>query len=283
MRLSIVIPAHNEEAAIGDCLRAALREAHRSGYDVEVVVVNNASTDRTAAVAAGFLGVRVVDEPQKGLSMARDRGYRVTRGELIVNLDADTHMPRGYLRTVVQSFERDPHMVCLSGPFLFHDLPAPLQIGSMVFYFFQFLPNIVGQRVLRIGAAVQGGNFIVRRTALDRIGGYDTSIEFYGEDTDIAIRLSKVGRVRFKMRLYMPTSGRRLRSEGTLRTAYLAFLNIVFVLFYGRPFTQGHRSAFQTTSPARHSLAPSRPRKSVSSIRPAANSVQASSSTANEG
>jgi glycosyltransferase involved in cell wall biosynthesis len=255
MLVSIVIPAHNEEACIGDCVRATLREARRSGYDVEVVVVNNASTDRTTAVAAGFPGVRVVDEPRKGLSMARDRGYRVTRGELIVNLDADTHMPSGYLRTVVQSFERDPHMVCLSGPFLFHDLPAPQQIGAMFFYFFQFLPNIVGQRVLRIGAAVQGGNFIVRRTALDRIGGYDTSIEFYGEDTDIAVRLSKVGRVRFWLHLYMPTSGRRLRSEGTLRTAYLAFMSIIFVLFYSRHLNRGHRSAEKPVPPTIESLA----------------------------
>jgi len=243
MLVSIVIPAHNEEACIGDCLRATLREARRSGYDVEVVVVNNASTDRTAAVASGFPGVRIVDEPRKGLSMARDSGYRATRGELIVNLDADTHMPGGYIRAVVQAFERDPRMVCLSGPFLFHDLPAPQQIGAMFFFFFQFLPNTLGQHVLRIGAAVQGGNFIVRRTALDRIGGYDTSIEFYGEDTDIAIRLSKVGRVSFRMRLYMPTSGRRLRSQGTFRTAYLAFMNIIFELLYRRPLTRGHRSA----------------------------------------
>ncbi len=255
MLVSIVIPAHNEEACIGDCVRAVLREARLSGYDVEVVVVNNASTDRTAAIAAGFPGVRVVDEPRKGLSMARDRGYRATRGELIVNLDADTHMPSGYLRTVVQSFGRNPRMVCLTGPFLFHDLPALQQIGSMFFYVFQFLPNIVGQRVLRIGAAAQGGNFIVRRTALDKIGGYDTSIEFYGEDTDIAVRLSKVGRVCFRLHLYMPASGRRLRSEGTLRTGYLAVMNVIFVLFYGRPLTRGYRSAEKPVLPTMESLA----------------------------
>jgi glycosyltransferase involved in cell wall biosynthesis len=242
-RLSIVIPAHNEETYIASCLRAVLRDACASGYETEIIVVDNASTDRTAAVAAVFPGVRVVEEPQKGLSMARHRGYLESRGELIVNLDADTRMPSGYLGTVVRTFERDSRLVCLSGPFFFHDLPALYQIGTFASYLFSFLPNILGQRVLHLGAAVQGGNFTVRRTALDRIGGYDTSIEFYGEDTDIATRLSKVGLVRFSIRLHMPTSGRRLRANGILRTAWLAFINIVFVLFYGRPHTRGHTSA----------------------------------------
>lgn len=241
--LSIVVPAHNEERYIGRCLAAVLREARRSGYDVEIVVVDNASTDATAATAAGFPGVRVVKEPRKGLSRARHRGYLASRGELIVNLDADTRMPRGYLRTAVRAFARDRRLVCFTGPFLYDDLPAVPKIVSMIFYVFQVWPNIVGQRILRLGAVAQGGNFVVRRTALDRIGGYDTSIEFYGEDTDIATRLSKVGLVRFSFRLPMWTSGRRLRSVGTFRTGYLAAMNIIFVLFYGRPLTRGHKSA----------------------------------------
>lgn len=242
-RLSIVIPAHNEEAYLGECLRAALREAGRSGLDVEIVVVNNASTDRTAEVAASFGGVRVVEEPRKGLSRARHRGYLATRGELIVNLDADTRMPRGYLRAVQRAFARDPRMVCLSGPFFYYDLPAPYQIVTSAFFMLSGLPNILGQRVLRLGAIAQGGNFTVRRRALDRIGGYNTDLEFYGEDTDIATRLSKVGLVRFSFRIVMPTSGRRLRANGMLRTGWRAFINIIFVLFYGRPYTRGHTTA----------------------------------------
>jgi glycosyltransferase involved in cell wall biosynthesis len=243
VRLSIVIPAHNEEAYIGGCLRAALREAAGCGYGVETVVVDNACTDRTAAVASAFPGVRVVKEPCKGLSRARHRGYLATRGDLVVNLDADTRMPRGYLRTVVRAFERDPRMVCLSGPFVYYDLPAPHQIVTFAFFLLSALPNILGQRILRLGAIAQGGNFTVRRSALDRIGGYNTALEFYGEDTDIATRLSKVGLVRFRLQLYMPTSGRRMRANGLLRTGWRAFINIIFVLFHGRPYTRGHTTA----------------------------------------
>ncbi len=249
VKVSVVIPANNEERYIGACLAAVLREARRAPFEVEVIVVDNASCDATGAAASEFRGVRVIREPRKGLSRARHRGYLESRGELIVNLDADTRMPRGYLSTVVQSFARDPRMVCFTGPFTYYDLPALPKISSMIFYLFQFLPNIVGQRILRLGAVAQGGNFVVRRSALDRVGGYDTSIEFYGEDTDIATRLSKVGLVRFSFRLPMRTSGRRLRAEGTFKSGYLAVMNIIFVLFYGRPLTRDHRSASKAAPP----------------------------------
>ncbi len=63
VKVSVIVPAHNEERYIGDCVAAILREASRAPFPVEVIVVDNASVDATAAVAAGFRGVRVVSEP----------------------------------------------------------------------------------------------------------------------------------------------------------------------------------------------------------------------------
>jgi glycosyltransferase involved in cell wall biosynthesis len=239
MKLSVVIPAYNEENYIGPCLRAVSREAARSGHDVEIIVVNNASTDRTAEIAAGFPGVRVVDEPCKGLSRARDTGCRQARGELIMNVDADCLMPRGYISRVLPHFE-NPRLVLLSGPFFYYDMPQPAQIGSMFFYLFQFFPNVIGQRILGLGAIAQGGNFVVRRSMLEKVGGFNTAIAFYGEDTDIAIRLSRVGLVRFSMRLLMRTSARRLLKDGLLSAGYLAGINIIFMIFFGKPLTRAH-------------------------------------------
>ncbi len=241
MTASIVIPAFNEESTISACLRSVLRETARHGADVEVIVVNNASTDRTAAVASGFPGVKVVNEPCKGLSQARHRGYLESRGDLVVNVDADCIMPKGYLARVAACFEAEPRLVLLTGPFLYHDLPQLSQVVTMVFYLFQFIPNIVGQRILKLGAVAQGGNFTARRSALDKVGGYNTSLTFYGEDTDIAIRLSRVGLVRFSFRVTMKTSGRRLRKVGVLRAGTLYTLNIIFMFLRGRPLTRTHQ------------------------------------------
>ena len=85
--LSIVIPAYNEEVLLGRCLDAVIAEVARSGRDVEIVVVNNASTDATGNIAARY-PVRVVDEPNRGIVQARNRGLTETTGELVANLDA---------------------------------------------------------------------------------------------------------------------------------------------------------------------------------------------------
>src|SRR3712207_941901 len=117
MQLAIVIPAYNEEALIGKCLTSVLAEVKRSGAPAEIVVVNNASTDRTREIAESFEGVRVVDELEKGLVAARDAGLRATAGELVANIDADTIVPAGWIDTVLAEFRRDEKLVALSGPY----------------------------------------------------------------------------------------------------------------------------------------------------------------------
>jgi len=238
MLISVVIPAYNEEHYLGSCLKSVLREADCLDGQAEVLVVNNASTDRTREVACRYPGVRVIDEPCKGLSSARHRGYLESRGELVVNIDADCIMPRGYLARVIRCFEADRRLALLTGPFFYHDLPQIAQVVTMIFYLFQFFPNTVGQRILRMGAVAQGGNFTARRSALVKVGGYDTSLTFYGEDTDIAIRLSRVGLVRFSFLTPIKTSGRRLRKEGVLRAGTRYTLNIIFMILRGRPLTR---------------------------------------------
>ncbi len=87
---------------------------------------------------------------------------------------------------------------------------------------------------------LQGGNFVLRRRALESVGGFDTDIEFYGEDTDIARRISKVGKVKFTFKLPMYTSGRQLKHEGTLRTAFKYATNYVYTLIFGKPLTAAY-------------------------------------------
>ena len=74
---------------------------------------------------------------------------------------------------------------------------------------------------------VVGGNFVTKKSALITIGGFDTSIEFYGEDTNIAKRLKNVGNVLFDFTFIVQTSARRLESQGLLKTAALYMTNYV--------------------------------------------------------
>jgi glycosyltransferase involved in cell wall biosynthesis len=81
MLISVVIPALNEEKYIGRCLASLRAQTHpRELY--EIIVVDNASTDRTSEIARG-LGAQVVHEPRRGVGWARHRGAREARGEII--------------------------------------------------------------------------------------------------------------------------------------------------------------------------------------------------------
>ena len=238
MNLAFVIPAYNEEALIGKCVESVLAEVKRSGRDVDIVVVNNNSTDRTREIAASYAGVRVVDEPQKGLVSARDGGCKATTAELVANIDGDTVVPEGWLDTVFREFERDDRLVCLSGPYVYYDLGPWDRFLVGMFYALTWLIYVVNHYLLRVGSVVQGGNFVFRRDAWIKAGGFNRDIKFYGEDTDVAVRLSKVGKVKFTFGLPMMTSGRRLEKEGVFKTAGTYTLNFFWVTFRGKPATR---------------------------------------------
>jgi len=238
MKLSFVIPAYNEAATIGKCLASIFRELKGTTYESEVIVVDNASTDDTAEIAAGYPEVIVVPETRKGITFARQAGLARSSGDLIANVDADTMLSPGWIGTVFREFSRDPRLVCLSGPFIYYDASRSVRFWTRLFYAAGFLTYLVNRFVLRAGSMVQGGNFVCRRWALERVGGFDTTIAFYGEDTDIARRLCRVGRVKFTFRLPIYASGRRLAAEGLITTGVRYALNYLWVILFGRPLTQ---------------------------------------------
>ena len=238
MRLSFVIPAYNEEAYLPACLESILAQTRELGDEVEIIVVNNASTDRTREVALAYSGVRVVDEPRKGLTFARQAGFAASTGKLIANVDSDSRLTPGWVDKVLVNFAGDAKMVALSGPFVYYDLSPNQRVSVRVFYAVAFLVYALNRYVLRAGSMVQGGNFVLRRDALEKIGGFNTAIAFYGEDTDIARRMNQVGTVKFTFDLKMFSSARRLKQEGMLKIAARYTLNYFWSTFRKKPFTE---------------------------------------------
>ena len=236
-RLSFVIPAYNEEAYLPGCLASILEQTAALEPAPEIIVVNNASTDATREVALRFPGVAVVDEPRKGLTFARQAGFAASTGDLIANVDSDARLTPGWVRDVVQAFEDEPELIGLSGPLVYYDLAPRQRAQVRVFYAIAWVSYAINRWVLRVGSMMQGGNFIVRRTALEEIGGFNTAITFYGEDTDIARRLHKLGRTRFTFALKMFSSARRLKHEGLFTMAAKYSVNYLWTTFFKRPFT----------------------------------------------
>jgi len=236
--LSFSIPAHNEEETIATCLESIRREAATAGVAVEIVVVDNLSTDKTAEIARKVPGVKVVREERKGLLFARQRGFLETNGDLIANIDADIKLSPGWIKKVLEAFEKNPKLVALSGPHVYYDLSWWSQFVTKVFYFIGYSAHEISRLFTGKAAMLQGGNFVLRRDALEAIGGFDTTISFYGEDTNIGKRMSRMGEVRFLFKLPAFASGRRMRKEGVFLTGLRYAINHFWVLAFDKPFTR---------------------------------------------
>jgi cellulose synthase/poly-beta-1,6-N-acetylglucosamine synthase-like glycosyltransferase len=176
------------------------------------------------------------------LVRARQTGYEASSGDLVANVDADTLLPQGWIQTVMDEFSRDPQLVALSGPYVYYDLSPFLNAVIRFWYRMGTAVSFIHSLVTgRSGTMLQGGNFILRRSALEKAGGFDLNFDFYGEDTAIAKRMSSQGKVKFSFLLLMYTSGRRLQEEGILTIAGKYGMNFFWTIFFGKAYTKKYK------------------------------------------
>ena len=238
LRISVIVCAHNEARYLPACLHSLLAQ---SRVPDEILVINNASTDETALVASQIPHVRVVDEPRKGLVVARETGRRQRRAT-----SWSTWTPTAVPRWRGSSASSGASiaiaaLIALSGPYRFYDWDwwGRALIRA---YDFTLAPatQLLVKHVLRIGTIFYGGNFAVRREALERIDGFDTSIEFHGEDTNLGRRLFAVGKVGLFHDCYLHTSARRYIAMGKGAVFRLYVRNFVSELLHHRPKDTAH-------------------------------------------
>jgi glycosyltransferase involved in cell wall biosynthesis len=238
LTISTIVCAYNEAGFLGPCLQS-LR--HQSRPPDEILVVNNASTDETAAIAADVTGVRVIDEPRKGLVQAREAGRLAATGDLLVYLDADCRAPEDWLQRVERRFVQRPSLVALSGPYRFYDWDW---WGRTLIRAYDLtlapLTQLAVYRLAGVGTLFYGGNFAVRREALAAIGGFDTRIEFHGEDTNLGRRLIAVGPVAMAAECWLMTSARRYRAMGKGAVFRLYVRNFVSEIVRHEPKDRDH-------------------------------------------
>jgi glycosyltransferase involved in cell wall biosynthesis len=107
MKISVVIPAYNEEDGISHTIKTIpTKKLQTAGYDVEILVVDNASTDNTAAIATKC-GARVVYQPLRGYGNAYKAGFENATGDIIVTGDADATYPFDALPSLIQKFRTE--------------------------------------------------------------------------------------------------------------------------------------------------------------------------------
>ena len=186
--ISVVIPAHNEEEYLPSCLEAmkraavALPDGEEDG--VEIVVVANRCTDRTAEIAESF-GAIVVQNDARCIAQVRNAGVRASHGGIIVTVDADSVMSEDALRKVKEKLDTGRH-IGGGTPVRFSRMSLGIFCSAM-YVAWNLIPVM-----LRNKAALSGGMFWFRREDFDRIGGFDESLVSL-EDMDFASRLNKLG------------------------------------------------------------------------------------------
>ncbi|MEM3486104.1 MAG: glycosyltransferase family 2 protein [Candidatus Methanomethyliaceae archaeon] len=213
-KLSVVIPARNEEKELPGCLESLARQTFP---DFEVIVVDNGSTDATAFIAKEW-GARVVFEARRGPGYAREAGFCAAEAEIIASTDADTLLSPDWVARIHQAFEEHPEIIAVFGPIRAKPFSAPTPLTNALLPVFE-TGIICGQKMALRGKAplFSGANFAVRKEAFFAVHGFRSprTGQIYSSSEDIlfGLKLGRIGRILYLPNLVVWTSARRVQVE----------------------------------------------------------------------
>ena len=205
MRVSIIVPAFNEERLLGESLRHvrdAMTAFDRRGWPAELIVCDNNSTDRTAEVARAA-GANVIFEPINQIGRARNRGASAATGEWLIFIDADTHPSAELFDDVAAQIATGR---CLAGGSTIR-LEAGYRTGDVV--------TALWNRVSRTFKLMAGSFIFCDAAAFRKLGGFDIAL-FASEELELSKRFKKLARAERKRIVILHrhpilTSARKLR------------------------------------------------------------------------
>lgn len=243
--LSILIPAYNEQEFIGPCLDPLVQMQKRyreQNIIIEIIVCDNNSTDNTSSVIASYSpSVILVHETAKGAHAARQKAFEASTGEIIATLDADCVINPDWIDRALHHFE-NPHIVSVAGLCEFsNDYSSAWAVTGAQRYLFPPLHNLT-TKIIKMGGMMLAGNSWFRRSILEKIGGFDGSFEFYGDDAHTALEISKHKDkdevMIYDKNLTVQTSSRRYQIAGYWKTMYQYIINYVWVKIFKKNKTE---------------------------------------------
>ena len=205
-RVSVIMPAYNGAATIDEALRSIETQTYR---DLEVIVVDDGSTDGTAAICEGRPRLRLIAQENRGTAAARNHGIREARGELVAFLDQDDLWAPERLAAEVPVLDAEPEVGLVFSNF--EHFGEKAERPGVRFDDAKVLRKIAGDRAfasLFKKNLVHPATVLVRRVCLDAVGHFDESLYF--EDYDLWLRLAR----RYPIR-YVPAPLARVRLHET--------------------------------------------------------------------
>ncbi len=200
LTVSIIIPVYNEESYIGACLDAI---ASQTVQPLEVIVIDNNSTDRGAKIARQYPFVKLLSEPRQGQVFAQAAGFNYAKGTILGRIDADSVLPTGWVEQLIHGFQAFPKAVALTGPGQPYDVPMK-KSGEAIFNFYhQFLSKLfAGHEML------WGSNCAFRATMWKKIRQEVHYRNDIWEDFDMTFHLRPFGEIKLLPTLVVSCSFR---------------------------------------------------------------------------
>jgi glycosyltransferase involved in cell wall biosynthesis len=221
VKISVVIPAYNEEKYIENCLEGVINQIEKPD---EIIVVDNNCKDKTCEIAQKF-NVRIIKEKNQGMIYARNAGFNAAKYDIIARTDSDTVLPNDWILRIKKAFEEDSSLGALSGPTYDYSRPKTKQINyfpSLMFF------DILG--FIFKNGCLYGPNMSIRKSVWEKVKNDvcldDSQVH---EDIDLSIHLNKLTKLKFDNKFII---GTRRVEWGKIGTSYS--LRLVKMLYAHR-------------------------------------------------
>lgn len=197
--ISVIVPAYNYAAFLAEAVNSALRQSHRN---IEVVIIDDGSTDNTAEIAQGLMQqdarVRYVHQVNQGLSAARNTGIKNAKGEFLVFLDADDVLHEHKVAAHLEHFLSDEKIDISYGSSRYFISDAPEKTYATIALDEQdWMPKVSGDAETVMPALVVNNimpvcSAMLRRRVAEVVGDFDTALKSL-EDWDYWLRAAATG------------------------------------------------------------------------------------------
>lgn len=270
MDISVVIPAYNEEKYILNSLKSLVNQHLVTKIKYEVIVVDNGSEDQTKQKVLEFINyienkkkigeicsnidISLIEEKRRGVAFARQTGFYNAKGKVIATTDADCILSPLWIKTIYNIFKYNYDYLLAQ---FSHNLPKKIRksiiknynkpivaaTGLIKFYdddtyelqmINKLIPVFLGLgNFFWLSPVLHGSNFAVLKEAFLKVGGFDTSLKT-GEDLNLGVKLSKVGKIVF-LPAVVYSSSRRFRKNLIKAIVIYTFANFLSHRILGKP------------------------------------------------